>query len=45
LISIHHTGLVGLNPGQLFAQRMFWLRLAERLRCYFYFNGKIKAAE
>jgi len=43
LVSAHHTGLVGLNSGQLFAQRMFWLRLLERLRCYFYFKGTIKA--
>ena len=42
LVAVHHTGLVGLNRGQLFAQRVFWLRLLERMRCYFYFKGKIK---
>ncbi|HKZ52249.1 MAG TPA: SRPBCC family protein [Candidatus Acidoferrales bacterium] len=45
LVCAHHTGLVALNAGQLFAQRMFWLRLLERLRCYFYFKGKIKATD
>lgn len=45
LVAVHHTGLLGLNRGQLFAQRMFWWRLLERLRCYFYFKGKIKSAD
>ena len=45
LVSVHHTGLLRMNRGQLFSQRMFWLRLLERLRCYFYFGGKIKTAE
>ena len=45
LVSVHHTGLGRLNRGQLFGQRMFWLRLLERLRCYCNFGGKIKAAE
>ncbi len=45
LVAVHHTGLVGLNRGQLFAQRVFWLRLLERMRCYFYFKGKIKTAD
>ena len=45
LLAVHHAGLVGLNRGQLFAQRVFWLRLLERLRCYFYFKGKIKTAD
>jgi uncharacterized protein YndB with AHSA1/START domain len=45
LVSAHHGGLLGLNAGQLFAQRMFWLRLLERLRCYFYCKGKIKAID
>ncbi|MFQ5777420.1 MAG: SRPBCC domain-containing protein [Terriglobia bacterium] len=45
LVSIHHTGLLRLNPGQLFGQRMFWARLVERMRCYFYFKGKIKTAD
>ncbi|MFQ5927414.1 MAG: SRPBCC family protein [Terriglobia bacterium] len=43
LVSVHHTGLLRMNPGQLFAQRTFWNRLLERLRCYFYFKGKIRA--
>lgn len=45
LASVHHSGLVGLNSALQFAQRMFWLRLLERLRCYFYFKGKIKTAD
>lgn len=45
LVAVHHTGLLGLNRGQLFGQQMFWLRLLERLRCYFYFKGKIKSAD
>lgn len=45
LVSVHHTGLLGLNRGQLFSQRMFWMRLLERLRCYFYFKGKIKTTD
>ncbi len=45
LVAVHHTGLVGLNRGQLFAQRVFWLRLLERMRCYFYFKGKIKTVD
>lgn len=45
LVSVHHTGLLGLSRGQLSAQRMFWLRLLERLRCYVWFKGKIKPAE
>ncbi len=45
LVAVHHTGLVGLNRGQLFAQRVFWMRLLERMRCYFYFKGKIKTAD
>ncbi len=45
LVAVHHKGLIGLNAGELFAQRMFWLRLLERLRCYFYFKGKIKTAD
>jgi hypothetical protein len=44
-VSIHHKGLVRMNRGQLFSQRMFWLRLLERLRCYFYFGGKIKTTD
>ncbi|MFQ5817276.1 MAG: SRPBCC family protein [Terriglobia bacterium] len=42
LVSVHHSGLVRLSPGQLFSQRTFWNRLLERLRCYFYFKGKIR---
>ena len=45
LVSVHHSGLVRLNPGQLFSQRMYWWRLLERLRCYFYFKGKIRASD
>ena len=45
LVAAHHTGLVGMNRGQLFGQRMYWWRLLERLRCYFYFKGKIKTAD
>ncbi|MBI2956594.1 MAG: SRPBCC domain-containing protein [Acidobacteria bacterium] len=45
LVSVHHTGLLGLSRGQLSSQQMFWMRLLERLRCYFYFKGKIRAAE
>ena len=45
LVSVHHTGLLRMNPGQLFSQRMYWWRLLERLRCYFYFKGKIRAAD
>ncbi len=45
LVAAHHTGLVAMNRGQLFAQRMFWWRLLERLRCYFYFKGKVKTAD
>lgn len=45
LVSIHHSGLVRLNRSQLFSQRMFWMRLLERLRCYFWFGGKIRATE
>jgi uncharacterized protein YndB with AHSA1/START domain len=45
LVSVHHTGLPRLNPGQLFSQRMYWWRLLERLRCYFYFKGKIRTAD
>jgi uncharacterized protein YndB with AHSA1/START domain len=45
LVSAHHTGLQGLTREQLFSQKMYWLRLLERLRCYFYFKGKIKATE
>jgi uncharacterized protein YndB with AHSA1/START domain len=44
LVAVHHTGLRGMHRGQLFGQRMFWMRLLERLRCYCYFRGKIKAA-
>ncbi|MFQ5724591.1 MAG: SRPBCC family protein, partial [Terriglobia bacterium] len=44
LVSVHHTGLLGRNRGQLFGQRMFWQRLLERLRCYLSFKGKVKAA-
>ncbi|MEE8201916.1 MAG: SRPBCC family protein [Candidatus Acidoferrales bacterium] len=44
LVSVHHTGLLGMNRGQLFGQRMFWRRLLERLRCYCAFKGKIKTA-
>lgn len=44
LVSLHHTGLLRMNRGQLFGQRMFWTRLLERLRCYFYFKGKIRSA-
>lgn len=44
LVAVHHTGLLRMNAGQLFGQRMYWLRLLERLRCYFYFQGKIKPA-
>ena len=44
LVSLHHRGLLRLHRGQLFGQRMFWARLLERLRCYCYFKGKIKAA-
>lgn len=45
LVSVHHTGLVRMNPGQLFGQRMYWWRLLERLRCYFYFKGNIRTAD
>ena len=45
LVAVHHTGLLRMNPGQLFSQRMYWWRLLERLRCYFYFKGKIRTAE
>ena len=45
LVSVHHTGLPGLNRGQVFSQRMFWLRLLERLRAYCWFQGKIKPAD
>lgn len=45
LVSVHHTGLLRLNPGQLFSQRMYWWRLLERLRCYFYFKGRIRTAD
>ena len=45
LVAAHHTGLSGLSRGQLFAQQMFWMRLLERLRCYFYFKGRIKTTE
>jgi len=45
LVSVHHTGLLGLDRGQVFSQRMFWLRLLERLRCYCWFKGKIRPAE
>jgi len=45
LVSLHHAGLLGLNRGQVFSQRMFWLRLLERLRAYCWFKGKIKPAE
>jgi uncharacterized protein YndB with AHSA1/START domain len=45
LVAAHHTGLVGMNRGQLFSQRMFWWRLLERLRCYFYFKGRIKTID
>lgn len=41
LVAIHHAALLGMNSGQLFSQRTFWSRLLERLRCYFYFKGKI----
>lgn len=42
LLSIHHRGLLRMNPGQLFGQRTYWSRLLERLRCFFYFKGKIR---
>ncbi|MFQ5664347.1 MAG: SRPBCC family protein [Terriglobia bacterium] len=45
LVSVHHTGLPRLSRGQLFGQRMFWTRLLERLRGYFYFHGKIKSTD
>lgn len=45
LVAVRHTGLLRMNRGQLFSQRMFWMRLLERLRCYFYFKGKIKSAD
>jgi len=45
LVSVHHTGLLRLNPGQLFCQRMYWWRLLERLRCYFYFKGNIRSTD
>ncbi len=45
LVSVHHTGLLRLNRGQVFSQRMFWLRLLERLRAYCWFQGKIKPAD
>lgn len=45
LVSVHHTGLLGLSREQLFSQRMFWLRLLERLRAYCWFQGKIKSAD
>lgn len=45
LVSAHHSGLLAMKPGQLFSQRMYWLRLLERLRCYSYFQGKIRAAD
>ena len=45
LVSVHHRGLLRLNPGQLFSQRMYWWRLLERLRCYFYFKGNIRSTD
>jgi len=45
LVAVHHTGLLRMNAGQLFSQRMYWWRLLERLRCYFYFKGKIRTAD
>ncbi|HXE75631.1 MAG TPA: SRPBCC family protein [Candidatus Xenobia bacterium] len=45
LVAVHHTSLVAMNRGQLFAQRVYWMRLLERMRCYFYFKGKIKSAD
>jgi len=45
LVSVHHTGLLGLNRGQVFSQRMFWLGLLERLRAYCWFQGKIRPAD
>lgn len=42
LVAVQHTGLLRMNPGQLYAQRTFWNRLLERFRCYFYFKGKIR---
>jgi len=45
LVSVHHAGLLGLDRGQVFSQRMFWLRLLERLRAYCWLKGKIKPAD
>ena len=45
LVSVHHAGLLGLDRGQVFGQRMFWLRLLERLRAYCWLQGKIKPAD
>jgi len=45
LVSIHHTGLWRLGRSQIFRQRMFWVRLLERVRCYHHFGGRIKAAK
>jgi uncharacterized protein YndB with AHSA1/START domain len=42
LVSAHHVGLMGMNRMELYTLRLYWLRLLERLRCYFYFKGKIK---
>ncbi len=44
LVSVHHAGLGRFSRSQLFRQRMFWVHLLERLRCYHQFGGKIKAA-
>jgi hypothetical protein len=45
LVSVRHAGLLGLDRGQVFSQRMFWLRLLERLRAYCWFKGKINPAD
>ena len=42
LVAVRHTALLGLNPGQLYAQRTYWNRLLERLRYILYFKGRIR---
>jgi len=42
LVSAHQTGLQGMTRVELYAQRLYWIRFLERLRCYFFFKGKIK---
>lgn len=45
LVSVHHTGLLGLSRDHLFSQRVYWWRWLERLRCYLYFKGKIRPTD